>query len=86
MNYENCAERAFIDRAIEDCLFRIDYQYEKILILNEHSNSYLFVTTFCQLRVTAKNSERSILSAIYRNPYWNDRVRQIHFSRVCNDN
>ena len=64
MNYISQREKQFVDEAIKNSTYRIDYATQSIYILR--NGAYLFDASFFGLSVTSKNSERFIVRAIYR--------------------
>ena len=66
MKYSSEQEKQFVDDAIKNDTYRIDYAYQNIYLFDASQGAYLFDASFYGLGVTRKNSERFILRALYR--------------------
>ena len=64
MKYASEQEKKFIDDAIANSTYRIDYAYQHIYSLYE--GAYLFESSFRNVGAAVKNTERFIIRAIYR--------------------
>ena len=75
MKYASEQEKQFVDDAIKNGTYRIDYAYRNIYFLSE--NAYLFDASFCGLDVSSKNSERFIIRALYRKKQKGEEQNQL---------
>ena len=66
MKYSSEQEKQFVDDAIKNRIYRIDYAFGEVFKLNESREGYEADASFWGLGVSKENSERFIIRAIYR--------------------